>query len=161
MDVFTLILSVTLAAAGWIAGRTWERRRWTANPHTRKHIHENGTEYRVHVIDGTPITLQDWQLFVGRWSVSTFPDATPTSQLNHLNREVQELQKAEAGWEGNPKASKQEAAQEAADCALLLFGYAHRRGFDLEAAALEKHRANQRRDWGPPDEDGVSEHVTE
>ena len=157
MDVFTLILSVTLAAAGWIAGRAWERRRWTANPHTRKHIHENGTEYRVHVIDGTPITLRDWQLFVGRWSVSTFPTATPDSQLEHLDRELRELRKAQA----DPEATTEAAAQEAADCALLLFGYAHRQGFDLEAAVLEKHRANQRRDWGPPDEDGVSEHVTE
>jgi hypothetical protein len=87
--------------------------------------------------------LQYWQ---GSWAQATFPMQTNGSILEHLRREVKELQDSD-----DP--------QEAADCLLLLLAYAHRNGFDLFSEAVKKFHINQERQWGEPDAHGVVEHV--
>ena len=100
-----------------------------------------------------PPHLRKAQAEIGAWTTETFPEATTQSQLEHLRREVLEL--IESDQEDAPA----DCAGEAADCLLLLLGYAHRRGFDLLNAAEIKHHINQGREWGAPDEDGVREHT--
>lgn len=126
----TLVFLIPLSLlAGWFARKFWED---TAGP-----------------------DLRDWQRKVGEWSVGTFPRGTPHSQLVHLDREVDELGRANA----DPKTDLDEVAEEAADCFLLILGYAHRKGFNLERAAVRKFLENVNREWGEPDEYGVSEHI--
>jgi hypothetical protein len=89
------------------------------------------------------LVLQMWQ---GEWSQKTFPTQCNTSLIEHLRRELKELEES-----GDP--------EEAADCFLLLLSYAHVNGFDLFEAAVAKYWVNQTRQWGKPDEQGVVEHV--
>lgn len=97
--------------------------------------------------------LDDMQLVVGQWAEATFPQATKGSIVAHLRREVEEL--AASAHLGPPEDEEREAA----DCLLLLLHFAHRRSFSLFAAAAEKFAANQQRQWGQPDSEGVVEHV--
>lgn len=90
---------------------------------------------------------------VGEWSTDTFGGGTPEAQLEHLKREVEELIEAEK--EGIP------TDMEAADVLLLLLGYAHEKDIDLFDVTRTKHIWNQKRAWGPVDEDGVQEHLEE
>lgn len=94
----------------------------------------------------------DLQRHVGEFGVFAFPASTPRSIVAHLVREVVEL--GEAVDAGNLAGT----AEEAADCAVLLFHLAERLGFDLVAAAGAKHAFNTRREWEPADGEGVSEH---
>lgn len=84
---------------------------------------------------------------VQAWQRTTFPHATPESCAAHLLRETEELRR-------NPT-----DAMELADCLFLLIGIADRAGMDLAAALSSKLRINKSRTWGPPDADGVVEHV--
>jgi NTP pyrophosphatase (non-canonical NTP hydrolase) len=83
----------------------------------------------------------------GSWADITFSTATPASICEHLRREVAEL------------TEHSDDAEEAADCMLLLFHLAHKRGWNLEQEVVNKFEKNQRRKWGIPDAFGVVEHV--
>jgi NTP pyrophosphatase (non-canonical NTP hydrolase) len=83
----------------------------------------------------------------GTWADKTFNKATPSSITEHLRREVAELIDAPNDEE------------EAADCMLLLFHLAHKQGWNLEQAVVNKFAKNQSRQWGKPDAQGVVEHI--
>jgi NTP pyrophosphatase (non-canonical NTP hydrolase) len=51
------------------------------------------------------------------------------------------------------------SAEEAADCMLLLFHMAHKNGWNLEQAVIDKFEKNKKREWGKPDAHGVVEHL--
>lgn len=96
----------------------------------------------------------DWfQADTGRWANTTFPQSTPGSIVAHLRREVEEL--GAAAMLG----PFEDEREEAADCFLLLLHFAHKRGFSLLDAAVEKSTENQLRTWGQADAEGVVEHV--
>jgi len=92
---------------------------------------------------------------VGTWAEGVFTQATPATIVAHLRREVEELATAS---QGTPNAAE---LAEAADCLLLLFHLAHKRGYDLLEAARYKFAINRERQWGKPDAEGVVEHVRE
>lgn len=94
------------------------------------------------------------QFEVGSWGERTFPQATNTSIVAHLRREVEEL-----AAEVERGVSTRDLAYEAADVYLLLLHLAHRGGFDLATFAARKHAINERRAWGQPDAEGVVEHT--
>lgn len=92
--------------------------------------------------------LLSFQAEVHEWSQATFPHQTPESKYAHLKREIAEL--------GDNLAD----GEEMADCFLLLAGLAHMNGVDLMAAARRKLEINKTRQWGKPDSEGVSSHLT-
>lgn len=99
--------------------------------------------------------MKELQKEIGEWSCATFPGSVLLGSGEHLTREVSEL---------FDEIEIQNAAgiqEEAADCAILLLGIAHRSGFDLEAAIEKKMAINRLRTWGAPDVRGVVEHVEE
>lgn len=105
-----------------------------------------GVTYRyrpsVPTLDSVVREIHDWQAV-------TFPRATPASVVEHLRREVVEL-------ESDPS-----NAMELADVVFLAIGLAYETGVDLRAILAEKLAINRARVWGEPDADGVVEHVRE
>ena len=99
------------------------------------------------------ITVNTLQVYVGMWAYSTFPGATSKSIVAHLKKEVAELDSA---IESNEHA---DIAEESADCLLLLYHLAHKNNFSLILEAEKKMAGNEKRTWGPPDKDGVREHI--
>ena len=91
--------------------------------------------------------LPSLQRAVGEWADGAFPHATPETIVAHLRDEVN----GELAPEADP--------DEAADCLLLLLHYAHKRGFSLIDAALDKFEVNRNRRWAVPDARGVSTHL--
>lgn len=94
---------------------------------------------------------------VGSWAESLFTQATDTSIVEHLRREVKEL--AEEVQEDEPDVRR--IATEMADCYGILLHLAHRNHIDLESEARAKLRINRQRHWGMPDAQGVVEHLCE
>ena len=90
---------------------------------------------------------------VGLWADETFPQSTAESVINHLKREIIELEEAVK----NPTSFN--IQQEAADCQILLWHLAHKCHFNINEEAADKHRVNKHRKWGKPDAEGVVEHV--
>ncbi len=82
-----------------------------------------------------------------KWQKETFPHATPASVAAHLVREAYEL----SAHPNDP--------HEIADIFHLVVSAAHVNGLDLYKIVLDKYAMNRARKWGPPDADGVSEHV--
>ncbi|MHB1131675.1 MAG: dATP/dGTP pyrophosphohydrolase domain-containing protein [Chloroflexota bacterium] len=94
-------------------------------------------------------TLDDLQAELGAWGDATFGTGDRGSAvLAHFAEEVIELVGSEE-------------PEEAADCAILLLQFAHRRGFSLREAIERKYEKNQRRQWGKPEPNGVVHHITE
>ena len=79
-----------------------------------------------------------------------FPDQTLAAKLEHLRREVVELQ-------DNPR-----DLSEWADVFILILGSANKAGLaapELIALAHEKMAINENRKWGPADKHGVHHHL--
>lgn len=87
---------------------------------------------------------------VGIWGKATFPHSTRNTIIEHLRREVDELELSQ---------SNRTDAEEVADCMLLLLHLAHRVGFSAETEIRRKFAICQAREWGEPDSQGVVEHV--
>lgn len=83
---------------------------------------------------------------IGEWGDKTFPYATPTTIIKHLQREVKEL-------------ADSHHSSEVADCTILLFQIAHRYKYSLYNELIDKMNINRDRKWGKPDADGVVEHI--
>lgn len=113
--------------------------------------------------------LPSLQNRIGTWGDATFPrdtstpdahEATCAGVLAHLEDEIVELTDAFGGVTFPLLESEiTEIAFEAADCAMLLFQFAHRMGFDLIAYVEDKLVINRNRTWGEPDDRGVVRHV--
>lgn len=88
------------------------------------------------------------------WSQGQFPTATPTSTLHHLRKELAEIDQALAAGDLDA------AAMEFIDVLFLAAQGAQRCGCaDPDALARQKLALNRARRWGPPDAQGVVEHV--
>jgi len=95
------------------------------------------------------------------WAVATFPESTPRSCVEHLRREVRELIELLDRDRGSARDLAEDVGLEVADCVFLLADLCQRRGIDLVAALEEKLAIVKTRRWGPPDSQGVVEHVRE
>jgi len=97
--------------------------------------------------------LDHLQFLVGCWGDRTFPSHKQSGvrgPVYHLREEVEELiERFEVG---------EDISAEAADCGILLLMVAHLADFSLDDAIQEKHRINENRTWGPPDENGICHH---
>lgn len=80
------------------------------------------------------------------WAKRTFPWQTKEGVVAHLKREMREL------------ADAPHDPEEMADVFLLLVQVAAHHNVDLALAVREKYHKNQGRNWGKPDDEGVSEH---
>lgn len=85
---------------------------------------------------------------IGRWGEKTFGAGKSGPILAHLKKEVVEL-------------IESEEPEEAADVLILLFQHAYSTGYDLMYEARKKMAINYKRKWGPPDAEGVIEHIKE
>lgn len=92
--------------------------------------------------------LQD---MVAEWQDVTLGDVeTFDGILNHLKKEVDEIR----GQPGD--------VSKFADAYILLNVAAKKAGHSMSSvlsASVTKHKINLKRDWGPPNEDGFSEHI--
>ena len=88
------------------------------------------------------------QIRIGEFSKKI--GATPEGLLHHLEEELLELQEC-----SGTEAEKVECA----DMVILLKGYAHLRGFDLDVEVDKKMDINVERAWQNPDEQGIVRHV--
>lgn len=101
--------------------------------------------------------LSKFQEEVGKWGDEIF---NPTNldkiqfcvgRIEHFFREAIELRNSPL----------RDLPEEVADCFHLLLHIAHIMDFDLLKAARKKLEINRKRKWGPPDKDGVIEHIEE
>lgn len=93
----------------------------------------------------------DFQEENGKWADETFgPNVSQDAIIAHLKKEVEEL------------AQYPDSAYEYADCMILLLDAAKRVGISasfLLECCKDKLEINRKRKWGPPDKDGVIEHI--
>jgi len=75
-------------------------------------------------------SLPAFQMEVGQWQRETFPGSNPKSKVDHLRKEVEEL-------------AESYSPEEAADCLILLLGFADLNHFDLLNHAKRKMQINQ------------------
>lgn len=101
--------------------------------------------------------LDKFQRDVAAWASETFPGSTVEAKLRHLAKEVRELE-AKAGRSDVARAA---VAEECADIILILLHFAEAQTFSIADALLWKFEVCKRRRWGPPDAEGVVEHVRE
>lgn len=117
-----------------------------------------------YLLNLTRTSFTAMQASIGRWTDKTFPshhDAdgkpNPRGPIYHLASpkygEAKEL--LDAFTAGKP------IDKELADCAVLVFVIAHLSGISLYDAVIAKMDENLTRKWGPPNEDGVCEHIEE
>ena len=97
--------------------------------------------------------IQRLQNVLGEWSDKTFGNIdNPTGCLNHLKKEVDEL------------IDSPRDEMEYADCMMLIIDAYRKIGGtadELVQACFEKYDICLTRTWGPPDENGVSQHIRE
>ncbi len=93
------------------------------------------------------MTLDDALKPVVAWAEVAFPNSTPRSKALHIAKEAAEL--LEDPTDG----------EEMADVVMIVAHLAASQGVDLAAEIAKKHGKNLKRWWGPPDENGVVEHV--
>ncbi len=97
----------------------------------------------------------DWQQLqddISSWSSIQFPHQNPHSKITHLRSELTELDEDPTD------------IMEYADCFMLLIDTARLAGYDMGEiyqALRDKLEINKNREWGEPDEHGVSYHIKE
>lgn len=92
---------------------------------------------------------------ITKWQNKTFGQAVALSKIAHLAEELQELV-------NDLKSGNKDKRLEFADCFILLFGAAASDGMSYEKileAIEEKMLINYQRKWGPPNENGVVNHI--
>jgi hypothetical protein len=119
-------------------------------------------EQQLHCKDDLVTGIESIVSEFHEWQLVTFPDATPISELKHLEKEITELinELALDNWIPDEDAIKKEYA----DCFALLFGSAFVYGLsmaDIAKAMAEKLEVNKKRKWGTPDKDGGVYHIKE
>lgn len=126
--------------------------------HIAKYVKDDGVLAMMPIIEKE--ALDGLQTEIGTWSDITFPNSTPDTIMRHLWKEMDELQRDHEGDNIFPK-GKTGLPHEVADCIMLLLHLAHKRGFSARDAIREKFEICKKRKWGPPDKDGVVQHVKE
>lgn len=97
------------------------------------------------------------QILIGEWQSKTFGKVDPKGQLNKLCQEANELRIInEINWQEK----SEEIESEAADVAIVLFGFCEKMGFSLAKAIDEKMAINRARKWGPARDDGTYQQLT-
>ena len=91
--------------------------------------------------------LEDLLTEVVEWGQETFPTVSLRAKIEHLRREVLELQQQPT------------AAEELADIMMITAHIASDVGVDLTEAIANKFEIIKAREWEPPDADGVVEHT--
>lgn len=98
-------------------------------------------------------TIEPLQMQIHEWQCKTFPGQSPSGQVEHLKRELDEC------------LAQPDDIEEHADALILLLGFFSRQGHAIEdviIAAKEKHAKNLLRKWPTaPDEGGVFHHLEE
>ena len=97
-----------------------------------------------------PVDVNDLQYDLKSWTEKQFPSRNMRSILNHLRKEIAELEEAP------------DDIMEFADCFMLLFDAASYQGLhmsDIWRAMGEKLEINKARKWGKPNSEGFVEHI--
>jgi NTP pyrophosphatase (non-canonical NTP hydrolase) len=81
------------------------------------------------------------------WATKTFPTASNHSRVQHIKKEVEELE------------AEPQDPNEMADILILLIHHAAANGVDIFTAVEDKFKILKTRKWGAPDKDGVVEHI--
>ena len=109
------------------------------------------------------ILLEDIIYMIGQWSEETFKKQSSVSKLKHLQKEVVELIE-ECEKDRNDALTSININLEFADCFILLLDAARKEGLNAEDILItiaHKMKINKERKWGPPDKDGVVQHIRE
>lgn len=91
--------------------------------------------------------LTNFQEQVAAWSSATFPLSNNKNRAAHVLEEAHEL------------VAVPDDPYEAADIMLLLLHHAQVNGYDLLTATKKKFEIIKKRQWLPPDENGIVRHV--
>jgi hypothetical protein len=91
-------------------------------------------------------SLENLLAEIVQWGDETFPTVSLRAKIEHLRREVEELQKTPT------------AAEEIADIFMITAHIASEVGVDLKTAIADKFEIVKAREWGEPDAAGVVEH---
>ena len=101
------------------------------------------------------MTISELQTKIGSWQYATFGPPDPQGQLRKLCQEARELN-AEFAYE--QEKVTESVRLEAADVAIVLFGFCERMGIDLEKAITDKMAINRERKWTAQG-DGTFQHI--
>lgn len=96
------------------------------------------------------------QRVIAEWAERTFPKSTVQSISAHLGEELGELCDALGACVLN---GKHGIKDEAADVVMLLMHLAHKQGWSLYDAVVDKFATVQKRKWGKPNKKGVVHHI--
>lgn len=108
--------------------------------------------------------MKNLQISIGNWQKDTFKQATVHGLLNHLRREVDELEQVLNDYISITSKNINVATDlknELADIVILTVALADLVAVDLEKAVVAKMVINKTRKWNKPDSQGVVEHVKE
>ena len=101
------------------------------------------------------MTIPELQTKIGSWQYATFGPPDPQGQLIKLCVESAELS---GEFAYRQKQVTESVRLEAADVAIVLFGFCERMGIDLEKAITDKMAINRERKWTAQG-DGTFQHV--
>jgi len=105
-------------------------------------------EQRLLALEGSKkINTRSMQDVINEWQWRVFGSRQSIKGLiNHLKKEIDELEESNA-------------AEEIADCQILLYGIADKLDYDLDKITKDKYNVIIHRTCGEPDADGVIEHI--
>jgi NTP pyrophosphatase (non-canonical NTP hydrolase) len=97
---------------------------------------------------------------IGKWAEKTFIYSTPKTIIAHLKREIKELDDAVNLLSINERRDYilRPIAMEIADCVMLLIHLAFKLGIHLLNSVFVKFEIVKKREWLPPDAEGVQVH---
>jgi NTP pyrophosphatase (non-canonical NTP hydrolase) len=98
-------------------------------------------------------TLSAIQADIKIWADECIPSRTPSGQMKHLERELNELK---VEWETQ---DLDKAKEELADILIVALNLAGQMGFDMQYEVLRKMEINRKRTWSRPDSEGVIHHL--
>ena len=94
-----------------------------------------------------PARLFEWQLTIGKWADTVFPNRTTASAMLKLYSELGEYIR-------NPK-----CGEELADILIMMIDLANLNGIDIQEAMLAKHSKNLTRQWQVDPVMGTMSHI--
>ena len=115
---------------------------------------------KINGVNISPLDFERWamddlQKEINNWAVEALPAATTLAHYEKLQKEVLELGDALR----NRHSAKHDAGQEIADCIMILLAIAQKNGYSAAEEIRKKFEINKKRKWGPPDANGVYQHL--